>query len=93
MKRCLFYMVAAGLLACLAYTCRAQAAPLSLSEAVALALGNNPQVAAADFEVDAAETKFKEVRSSARFHLTLNASYIHLEEAPTPSPPRAHRTM
>lgn len=74
--------MAAALLARAGWVCPAHAAPLTLPEAVRLALDNNPQVAAADFEVAAAETKFKEARSNARLHLSLNASYIHLDEAP-----------
>ena len=37
---------------------------------------------AADLDVDAAQTKFKEVRSKSRFHLDLTGSYVHLDQAP-----------
>jgi len=56
---------------------------LSLTEAIDIAINQNPKVEAAQKDVSILETKFKEVRSNERPKLDFTLSVIHLENPPT----------
>lgn len=61
----------------------AHAAPLSLTEAVQLALQQNPDVAAADQDLRVMKAKLPQIRAMERLHASADASMIHLEQVPT----------
>lgn len=56
---------------------------LTLEQAVAIALDENPQVEAADRDVDVARSRMGEAVAGGRARVNFDASVIHLRESPT----------
>jgi len=59
------------------------ATPLSLGDAVHLALKNNPDVAAADRDILVINTKLPQIHARERVQATAEAGVMHLEKVPT----------
>ena len=83
-NRCLFISL---VLLCILPGVRLVAAPLSLADAVQIALRNNPDIAASAQDVAIARTKFAQVDALALPHLSLDAGVIELSSTPEMSLP------
>ncbi|HEY3417728.1 MAG TPA: TolC family protein [Armatimonadota bacterium] len=71
------------ILSLLAAITTVSAAPLSLADAVQQALAHNPEIAAADRDIQVVRAKLPQINALEHFHAGAEASYIHLEKVPT----------